>query len=336
MSTVNLLDKIRSYEELINSNNEPLKYIVERLLPENFLLLIAGRRGKRKSLIALVLALCIATGRRFLNWEVEKTSVLYLDLENSKRLISKRLRLLTGLTGEITPIVRGLEFILQEDIGSFSIEKSEEKLREACVGKVLVIDSLSKVHRQDENSNSAMTYIMQKLVSIARTDCKALVVIHNMGKNNELGARGASSIEDSADVVLEVASNADVVGITCTKHRDANEADLTRNIRFTFTPERISIEDITREELSQFIRKVRALPEDSFSSQNRIVRALRSDYPHNKIYSLLRDATMAGHLTATRVSTNTLKYALKGRCSLCPRQEGCMLTHEQRKLCEAF
>ena len=328
-------EKIKDYSDVVNSENEVLPYVIENLLPEHFLLLLTGRRGRKKSLLSLIMALSIARGINFLGWKTMKSPVLYVDMENSRKLLAKRLRLLVGLGGKVTPIIEGITFLLSEDIGSLNIEKDESALKEDSEGKVLIIDSLAKAHKKEENSNSEMTQVMQRLINLARANYRALILVHNQGKNQDLGARGASAIEDTSDIVVEISTSSDLVNLTCVKHRDAKESDVTRTVRVTFSDNKITVSDAEGEEIVRFIKRLRELPEDSLSSQNRILEALKGRYPHHKILTLLKRGVDSGFLSITRGESNVIRYSLDG-CSLCHQRETCMLTPEQRKLCEGF
>ena len=305
MAITELSEKLKDYYEIIGSEDEELQYVIDQLLPENFLLLISGRRGKKKSIIALFMALCISTGQSFLNWSTTKHSVLYLDLENSIKLIRKRLRKL----GIARP--GDFKFLLRESIASLDIERDEKKIIEVCKDKIVFIDTLSKIHKAQENSNEQMTAVMERLVNLARTVCKGMVIIHHRGKVEDLGARGASSIEDCADVVIGVSTNSDVIDFRCEKHRDGDEGSISKQVKITFTSDKILIEDVTDEELNTFIARLGQLPPDNLSSQGRIIESLEGEYSHYKVLELLKEGTKAGLLTVAKGRNNTYKYSLR-------------------------
>ncbi|HKQ58305.1 MAG TPA: AAA family ATPase [Candidatus Eisenbacteria bacterium] len=78
----------------------------------------------------------------------------------------------------------------------------------ATQGKqLLVIDSLSKIHGLDENSNNEMEYVVNFFQMLARRTGIAVVLLHHWGKGNEgdgsiHSGRGASRIPDGADTII--------------------------------------------------------------------------------------------------------------------------------------
>lgn len=69
---------------------EPMTFIVEDMLPENYLSVIFGDGGNGKSLLSLTLACCVATGMSFLDKQVVKSNVLYLDFELEEKEQTRR------------------------------------------------------------------------------------------------------------------------------------------------------------------------------------------------------------------------------------------------------
>ncbi len=60
---------------------EPMKFIVEDILPDNYLSVIFGAGASGKSYLALTIVCCVAMGIDFLGKSVIKGNVLYLDFE---------------------------------------------------------------------------------------------------------------------------------------------------------------------------------------------------------------------------------------------------------------
>jgi hypothetical protein len=82
--------------ELQRRQFEPLRWIVEGMVPEGALL-IAGRPKSKKSWMALGLAIAVAmNGRAFGSKPVTPGRVLYLDLEGNQRRIQDRMRTILG------------------------------------------------------------------------------------------------------------------------------------------------------------------------------------------------------------------------------------------------
>jgi hypothetical protein len=81
--------------ELMEMDLPPAKFAVPELIPEG-LMVLAGKPKLGKSWFALLLALEIAAGGRFLGRQVEQGDVLYLALEDHLRRMKKRIGKLLG------------------------------------------------------------------------------------------------------------------------------------------------------------------------------------------------------------------------------------------------
>jgi RecA-family ATPase len=303
-----LSERLRSYADIVDAEDVETKYVIEKLLPENFILLFVGRRGTKKSLIALRMAIDIAGGNNFLSeeWKTTPSEVIYIDLENSIKLIKKRLNLLSRY------YEHNLKFLLRQDIMTLNIETQLEEMKELVKNKIVFIDTLSKLHRKDENSNTQMTTVMEHLINLAQTEAKALIVVHHKGKAVDLGSRGATAIEDNADVVIEIHSSDNHINFKCTKHRDCKEDDITKLLEINFTDEKIEIKDISDQEFQTFFWKLKDEYEKDksvFSSQNRIIEAMKQHgYSKEKTIELLKDACDSELLKKTRGENNSTKY----------------------------
>src|SRR5215831_18700273 len=88
--------EIFGLHSLIDETFQPLKWAVPGLIPEGCIL-FAGRPKLGKSWFVLQLALAVASGgRAFGSVPPEKSDVLYLALEDTKRRLQSRAKLLLG------------------------------------------------------------------------------------------------------------------------------------------------------------------------------------------------------------------------------------------------
>lgn len=84
---------IRSIAELSTRQFKDTRWIVEGVIPAGNMLL-AARPKMRKTWLALQLALAVARGRKFLDWQCNKGDVLFLALEDNERRIQNRIKTL--------------------------------------------------------------------------------------------------------------------------------------------------------------------------------------------------------------------------------------------------
>ena len=81
-----------------------------------------------------------------------------------------------------------------------------KQLIELCADtRLIVLDTLSRIHRMDENSNSNMAHVITRLEQVANTVGAAVLYLHHTNKTsavnglvNQQAARGASALIDNA------------------------------------------------------------------------------------------------------------------------------------------
>src|SRR5690606_4235700 len=77
--------------ELMKMEFPPIQWLVEDFIPEGLTLLAAPPKVG-KTFFANDLTCCLATGRDFMGLKTTRMRTLYLDAEQSKRLIQGRMR----------------------------------------------------------------------------------------------------------------------------------------------------------------------------------------------------------------------------------------------------
>lgn len=82
--------EVRSAQDLLESPLASVTWLVEELIPTG-LVVLAGTPKVGKSWFCLWLAICVSTGRAFLDHATERAGVLYLCLEDTFGRIQNRL-----------------------------------------------------------------------------------------------------------------------------------------------------------------------------------------------------------------------------------------------------
>ncbi|MGI8425282.1 MAG: AAA family ATPase [Actinomycetota bacterium] len=122
--------------------HEPTRWAVRQILPEGVTIL-GGKPKTGKSWFAIGLAVAVGAGGRALGAiEVEAGPVLYLALEDTKRRLTKRLRILCGNT---IPPAEQIEFLTDcLRLGSGGEEVLRTWLRDHPTARLVVIDTLPR------------------------------------------------------------------------------------------------------------------------------------------------------------------------------------------------
>jgi hypothetical protein len=184
-------------------------------LPATGVGMIAGPPKSFKTLLAMQLAISVAAGGGtcpvdFLGREICRGgSVLIVEEEGSLNQLRDRFRRQIGGLGAANPAIDLVPFTGRR----LDTDRGAEWLVDAISANghvAAILDPLGFMHRQDENSSSAMGPIMQQLGRAAREADAHVLVLHHVSKpqaNKPTGRlgdriRGASSIYASLDGLL--------------------------------------------------------------------------------------------------------------------------------------
>ncbi len=211
---------IRSIADLRQKQFKEIKYIIEGVLPTGNMLL-AARPKMRKTWLALQLALAIARGRKFLDWQCNKGDVLFLGLEDNDRRIRNRIDILTKFDidiGDLTGFrywTGGMDYNAAGQLvvsdpqqhaetlkafprGQEGADAIEQYLDEYPLTTTIFIDTLAHfrgprmsrdVYQEDYES-------MMPLTKIAARRNVLIVPVHHEKKGNADRERGGDFLED--------------------------------------------------------------------------------------------------------------------------------------------
>ena len=154
-----------SAPNLWRMRHEPTRWAVRQILPEG-VTIFGGKPKTGKSWLALDVALAVGTGGCALGViKVEAGPVLYLALEDTKRRLTKRLRILCGNT---TPPAEQIEFLTDcLRLGSGGEEVLHAWLRDHPTARLVVIDTLPRFrpHANAKETPYANDYVVGEYLS---------------------------------------------------------------------------------------------------------------------------------------------------------------------------
>jgi len=207
-----------SLKELFEKEFPPVDYVVDRLIPRNGITAISGKPKIGKSYLSLYLALCIASGKKFLEeFEVLQGNVLVITKEDPLNLIQKRVKSLTGDSN------LGIHFYTAPDLFLDSdrfLEPLIDFIKKENI-KVIIIDSFRRIFKGEENSSQVIAEVHNKFKKLLACDT-TIIFVHHHGKEgyfprHDLGEklRGSSDILAMLDSLLILESkDEDVLKIT--------------------------------------------------------------------------------------------------------------------------
>lgn len=195
-------EPVRHYPRLdLTKAAPPVKWLVEDLLVQQEVAVLAADGGMGKSWLCQALALAVAgTDNTFLGLPVRQHGrVLYIDEEASADLVLQRLNALGYDPTEHDQ----LEYIWYAGVDL--LHEPEKLLEEACdiEPALIIIESLSRVALGgDENSNTEMTLLLRNgVVPLARESGAAVLVTHHTVREG-VRIRGAGAIRNAADQTI--------------------------------------------------------------------------------------------------------------------------------------
>ena len=192
--------------------DEPVKWMIDKVLPVGSFSALFGPPGSFKSFIALDIAEAIATGRTWMGNEVsEPGAVLYLCGEGFGG-VGARIKAIKQHhgTGDGAPIyVIRHQLNLRSSVEDFNalMIAVENLVTELGIDfKLIIIDTLARAFGGgNENDSSDMGSFISSCGRIQQIvqDC-ALMILHHSGKDATKGLRGHSSLLGAVDTELEL------------------------------------------------------------------------------------------------------------------------------------
>jgi hypothetical protein len=212
----------------------PPEYLVERFIERGKVIMLYAEPGALKTMLAIDLAVSVATGRPWLTqYGVRQSKVLYCDWEDGIRSFSRRTKMLSG--GQSIP---DLHYISTP--GQLAKEEFWSHLsafRDAKDYGLVILDTLSGgragsgVTENDESAAEALKWAGQFSGDDDRT---AVLVLHHANKAGKV--RGTSSFAADCDLMLNLTKldapdNAPESKLTTTKTNSEKTPAL--QLRFT-------------------------------------------------------------------------------------------------------
>jgi len=224
-------------EELLSDETPlPTPIIGGGLLYKKTILLLSGYRKDGKSMLSLNCGLCLATGQPWLGFEIQEPQrVVVIQAEVVHQFNKKRLnRMLNAFEHEVTP----QSFAISKPFsGNIVDTKNLDKFKNVIdiyEPDVLIVDPLKYYHHSDENDNQKMHLVMSKFRELTYLG-PAIILIHHSGKpslysnNSRTNPRGASSIADDVDSLMEISK------------KKNNELNVQFELRYGAEPDNMTI-----------------------------------------------------------------------------------------------
>jgi len=210
---------ILSAKDFLDIATPPREYLIREWLPKGALAMVWATRGLGKTWFALTLAISIASGENFLDYEVPNEEVvLFIDGEMALGELQDRISRLADEPPERLHILpsemlfaAGVPLNINDPADQQKlIDAIDELAREGIRPSLIILDNLSSLTAGlDENDNSALDGIIRWLLRLRHAGVTVLFV-HHANKSGD--QRGASRREDQLDTSIKLASPDNAAG----------------------------------------------------------------------------------------------------------------------------
>lgn len=182
---------------------------VENLLTEGASSVVYGASNSGKTFFVLDLAAHVATGREWMESEVERGAVVYVALEGHHGARNRiRALQLTGRLTKESPFFLCFSAVnLLDPDHPAAITRLIENVQSVSFVPVrlVIIDTLARAMAGgDENSGADMGQAVATIDAVRAKTGAHVMLIHHCGKDAARGARGHSSLRAAIDTEIEV------------------------------------------------------------------------------------------------------------------------------------
>jgi len=216
MKTIDLTQEeknfeILSFEELINKNYPESIWVIDSLIPEGCLTVLAGYPSSYKTWLLLDMAIKISKGEIFLeHFKTKRSKVLLIDEESGGKILQQRIKKMTNEENLDIEIMT---------LQSFKLEDTD-KIIGICLEKniqTVMIDSLIRIHSGDENSSSSMAKVFESFKKFKQENI-TLIFCHHNRKSGEKSPNPSEDMRGSSEIMAFVDN-----GISVRKNGKNNE-----------------------------------------------------------------------------------------------------------------
>jgi hypothetical protein len=202
----------------------PVDWLARGMVAKGDVVFWIGEPGLGKSWLMMDLAVAIAEGGdKWLGRELDfpdDARVLYIDEENPEDVVRRRLEQL-GLTKDGSERVRYLH------MQGIRLDRYPERLIDEAFGwdpTLIVMDSFTRFHNEDENNAGAMSKIMNEgVMPLSRQVGATVMVLHHVNKSDSDSSfgrsRGSGDLTASPDAGFDIRGESNKMFITNYKTR---------------------------------------------------------------------------------------------------------------------
>lgn len=183
--------------ELYDEEFPPIQWVADTLIPLGCLGAITGESNAYKSFLTLVLSQAVATGTPYLgHFPTPVGKVLVVDEENSRRMIEQRFKNMG---------IEANDDILFLSHTGLQIDREAQRAKllqyiDTLKPRLVIMDSMVRLHGRDENSATEMRQVMNALRSLVAPDRSVIFIHHHKKEQGFARKSGSGSLRGSTDI----------------------------------------------------------------------------------------------------------------------------------------
>lgn len=307
--------------ELLDTEFPPQRWLIEGIAPLGGITLLTGLPGSYKTWVMLDAAIAVTEGRPlFGKMPVTKTRVLVIDEESGGRILQERFISLEAKRS--SPIY----FVSME--GVIFTDEYVDRLVEWCTTNeigLVVIDSLSRIHRGDENSAKDMSALFAKVRKLTNVGISVVILHHNRKSLPGFGYT-PNDIRGSSDILASVDS---AVALSTPHTSQVNVTQVKNRIAIKNRPFTIQLIEDGEYRHFEYIAEGKTKDDDIADRKEAILELIKADsgiiqsqiYQHFKqenidvggeraIKNTLDELVQSGQVEAVRGDKNALRFSI--------------------------
>lgn len=202
----------------------PQEWIVENLITAGSVNIFEGHPGSKKTWALFDLAVCVALGKNWLDFQTAQGTVLIIDEESGNKRLARRMGdVFRGHLVHQDKIMPSIKWTSLDgiDLGNKADINDLGELIQSVKARLVIIDALVDVMPgRDENSAKETQPIFANLRYLVETYGVTIIVIHHLNKGGN--TRGSTQIIGAVDLIVQVESKDgnNLVTFKTTKERD--------------------------------------------------------------------------------------------------------------------
>lgn len=209
--------------------DRPIKtdWLIEDFIPSDTTVMLFGEPTSGKSLIALEMACCIASGHDWTDKPVKQGEVAYIAGEGFHGL-SKRLNALVQEKGLSVDHLH-CSTSSMDLMHSGSVDEVMNTVKNIDGLELIIIDTLHRNFTGDESSSRDFAIVLKHCDQLRSATGATIMLVHHSGHKSSDRGRGSSSMNGAMDAEFKISKKNKVVEMECKKMKDD---ELSETLKF--------------------------------------------------------------------------------------------------------